>query len=128
MIYMKELNVREKENLISPIMYLAVLSKSNALLEIMQNFIENDNIISYFDIKDGVKYEHVIKEKWINNYQKVIDYCKERDIYSEPSEEEKDKEKFLCVAGIGASLCDIVNDILLECDTDCEKYEISFHK
>lgn len=113
-MHMKELNVREKENLIPPRLYLCVTENCKVLLEILDDLVERENIIKYFDLKDGVKFKNITDEKWMNNYKEIFDKCNEKNIYNEPPEEMEERDNFLCIKGIGAKLCDMVNATILE--------------
>ena len=118
-IHMKELNVREKENLIPPRLYLCITENCKVLLEILDGFIDNENIMKFFDLKDGDKFKNTTDENWLSNYQEIFDKCIEKEIYIEPPEDMEGRESYLCIKGIGAKLCDLVNAMILD---PSEKY------
>lgn len=120
MINMYELGVREKENLMSPSMYLLVSNRNTKLLEILNEEILDEKIIKYFDIKDGIKYKRRKNVDWVAHYNKILDKAVLRGIYSEPSEEDPKKDEHLCIEGIGADLSDLARKVLLEDDMSIE--------
>lgn len=57
MILLQSLDAREKENLFPPYMYIALCEEKAQFLSVIDKLIEDENIIKYFDIKDGIKYK-----------------------------------------------------------------------
>ena len=121
-VNMRQLGVREKENLFSPDFYSLVSDDKKILLEVLQTEGANDNAIKYFDIKEGIKYKNVNLDSWKEHYNGILEECKKRGIYVEPPEELENKEQHICVEGIGGRLCDAANEILLSTQEDIEKY------
>lgn len=112
-IHLSELGVREKENLMSPNMYLMITDNHKRLLEILEGEIENSKIIMFFDIKDGIKYKKYKIHGWVEYYQSVIDKFIAAGIYNIPQDETEATDDFLCLEGIGDKMCDDVCIILL---------------
>ena len=119
-ILLKELEVREKENLLSPNIYKIICEKNKTMLEVLECFFEDENILKYFDIKDGVKLKRYQDEVWKNYYQKVIDKLIEQGVFKIPEDEKKQKD-FLCVEGIGEKACNVLCKLLLKDEEVCKK-------
>ena len=54
--------VREKENLFPPSAYMLLCEEKMTFLMVLNQFIEDEKVIKYFDIKDGVKKYHIIEK------------------------------------------------------------------
>lgn len=119
-IILKALESREKENLFPPIVYMLLCEEKKELLTTLNLFIDNQKIIKFFDLKDGVKYKKYKKKRWLQYYKPLIDEFIKVGIYKEPIDSEI-KDDFICIEGIGDKLCDIVCQILLESELKSEE-------
>lgn len=114
-IHLHAPNVREKENLIPPNMYLAVMNEESKLLKILkEHFLIDENIIKYFDIKDGIKYKKVRGSKWYETYKDLINKCRDEGIFDTPPKGCEKEDEYTCIKGIGANACDVVNRVILD--------------
>ncbi len=111
-IMLYELNAREKENLISPEMYLCFIE--DKLLELINNEFKDENILLYFDIKDGITYKRKLVPdiRWNNYYNELINKCEEKNICNLEAKVEKD----IYIHGIGGSICEKVSSVFLSID------------
>lgn len=103
---------REKENLFPPSVYLLLCQECTDLLTTLNKFIDNEKIIKYFDIKDGVKYKKYKICGWKQYYKSVIEEFEKTGAYRLPIEGD-DLDKFICIKGIGDKMCDIACQALL---------------
>lgn len=111
-ILLQSLDAREKENLFPPCLYIALCEEKAQFLSIIDKFIEDENIIKYFDIKDGIKYKTYNDSAWRSYYIKVVDMLMQEGLFLLPDEEEV-AEEFMCVDGIGAVICDVISKVFL---------------
>lgn len=120
-ILVKALDSREIENLFPPNVYLLLYEEKNILLTILYQFIENEKIIKYFDVKDGVTYKKYKIKGWQEYYKDVIAELERAGIYQLPQDDRNDKEDFVCLEGIGDKKCDFICKILLDEENVCEE-------
>lgn len=113
-MHLKALDVREKENLFPPNAYMLLCEEKMPFLRVLHQFIEEEKIIKYFDIKDGVKYKKYKINGWEQYYKAVIERLIQEGIYKLPQQEEEDKDNFICIEGVGERICDVVCKVLLE--------------
>ena len=128
-----ELGVRERENLFPPYFYNLIISDSHKLFDILESYIDNESLIKYVDIKDGIKYKKIAKfggengnKKWDDFYRDFLEKCESESILLKPEDNTPCKDDFKCIKGIGPNLCDLLIDILIELDED--KFEQNFSK
>lgn len=119
-MYLETLESREKENLIPPNLYSLLCEEKRPLLMVLNQFIDNEKIIKYFDLKDGIKYRMYKTTGWEQYYKSVIDELVKVGIYKLPNKEEIDDD-YICLYGIGDKLCDVVNKVLFETEVVCEE-------
>lgn len=112
-LLLKALEAREKENLFPPSAYMLLCEEKKAFLEVLDQFVEEEKIIKYFDIKDGVKYKKYKINGWEQYYETLVEALTKAGIYKLPKLDEM-KEDFVCIEGIGDKVCDIVCQVLLE--------------
>lgn len=112
-LLLKGLVSREKENLFPPSAYMLLCEEKKGLLAVLNQFIKEEKIIRYFDLKDGVKFKKYKIEGWGQYYKTLIDELINAGVYKVPEPEEM-KEDFVCLEGIGDKVCDIVCQVLLE--------------
>jgi len=107
------LNVREKENLFSPKMYIPFCdsSKINFLTK-LDNY-NDKNIYYYFDIKDGIKYEKFNDVEWRNHYSAFISKFVTDGVIKT---RKRMKDDDICSQSIGDKVCDKVCHLLLTVD------------
>lgn len=110
------LGVREKENLFSPNIYKEFSKQHIKFLTVLEKFIDNENVIKYFDIKEGVKYQQYLDSFWLSYYLTVVDELKNEKIFHLPKENEEEG-KYCCISGIGRHLNEEVCMALL-CDKE----------
>ncbi len=124
-IELYDLKVREKENLVPPNLYQLVLNNENPLLKVLEEEMNNNKSVFFFNIKDGVNLKTIEKYsddvRWQKYYKGIIDKCRALGIYMEL--EGKDSSH-LCIKGIGSNMCERVNDLILSIDG--ESYEENF--
>ena len=118
-MYLKALDSREKENLFPPSAYMLLCEEKRTLLAVLNRFIDEDKIIKYFDIKDGIKYKKYKIDGWEQYYKQVIDELIKVGEYKLPGSEEIEDD-FICLDGIGDKICDIVCQVLLGPETTSE--------
>ena len=119
-MYLSALESREKENLFPPSAYIPLCKEKIALLNVLSQFISEEKIIRYFDIKDGIKYKKYKINGWEQYYKRVIDELKKEGIYKMPESGEEDDD-FVCLEGIGDKMSDIVCKAFLESEEISEK-------
>lgn len=112
-LLLKALEAREKENLFPPSAYMLLCEERRMLFTVLNQFIEEEKVIKYFDIKDGVKYKKYKIDGWEQYYKTLIDELIKVGVYKLPEPEEM-KEEFVCMEGIGDKVCDVVCQVLLE--------------
>lgn len=117
-ILLKELGVREKENLLPPKAYMTICDKNQTLLQTLDCFVDDEKIIKYFDIKDGVKFKRYQQENWKKYYDRVISKLIERDAFTFPPNGENVND-FKCVEGIGEKACNTMSRLLLKDEMTC---------
>lgn len=108
-----ELPVREKENLIPSTIY-SLFVDSGIVHVIADNYSDDEEINSFFDIKGGIKYKKIVNhnEIWENKYGKVIEICRNAGICKgEVSDEITNLDKYY-IDGIGDKICDNVADAI----------------
>jgi hypothetical protein len=101
---LRELESREKENLLPPYAYLLICKEKKDVLQALNACKENEKIIRYFDIKDGIKLGVFEDKVWQNYYKDLIDKLNNLGAIHQPASN-KDK-KFVCIDGIGGFLCE----------------------
>lgn len=114
------LESREKENLFPPSAYMLLCEEKRTLLTVLEQFVEEEKIIKYFDIKDGIKYKKYKTNGWEKYYKEVIDELIKAKIYKLPQPEEKE-DNFICMEGIGDKICDVVCQVLLGTEVTSEE-------
>lgn len=118
---LEKLDAREKENLFPPIIYMLLCEEKKVLLMVLHKFIEEEKIIKYFDIKDGIKYKKYKINGWESYYKAVIDELIRAGIYKLPQQNEEEKDDFICIEGVGEKICDVVCKVLLEEEVNSEE-------
>lgn len=111
---LKALDVREKENLFPPSAYMLLCEEKIAFLMVLHQFVEEEKIIKYFDIKDGIKYKKYKINGWEQYYKAVIDEMTRVGLYKLPQQEKEDNDDFICIEGIGEKICNVLCKVLLE--------------
>ena len=117
---LKALESREKENLFPPSVYMVLCEEKKDLLMILNQFVGEENLIRYFDIKDGVKYKKCKIDGWEEYYKILIDELIKAGIYKLP-EKEDIGEDFVCVEGIGDKICDVACQVFLTEEENSEE-------
>lgn len=112
-ICLETLRVREKENLFPPSIYTLFCEDKKGYLEVLEQFEDNEKIMGFFDIKDGVKYKKHRQKVWHDYYEKVIKRLRQKKLYKLPKNRDV-KDDFVCIEGIGDKLCDEVVKAMLE--------------
>lgn len=107
LIYFYELQVREKENLLSPEMYQSVNEEELKLISILKKYPSE---YLFFDFKDGVKHKRFKDQRWMNHYSHIVEECKENGLYIENDNEE---DQFIHIKGIGGKQAQRVDELLL---------------
>ncbi len=71
------LKVREKENLLPPILYIRILNHSKKFLDLLNKKLENEELLRFIDIKDGFKAKkfNSVNEKWHKLYDDFLIEC-----------------------------------------------------
>lgn len=118
---LKALGVREKENLFPPAAYMLVCDENQILLKVLNHFAKEENVIKYFDIKDGVKLKKYQIAGWKQYYSEVIEELIREGGYKLPEIVDGCNPEFICIEGIGDKICDVVCKVLLEDENVCKK-------
>lgn len=97
------LMVREKENLFSPLFYMRRLNCSEGILNLLNERIENEELLRFFDIKEGFTAKKIRKAtpQWHCLYDEFLCECEKRKLLNCRIEEigEKD-EDFKVLSGL----------------------------
>lgn len=113
-IKLYELNAREKENLISPEMYLNIVE--NDLLNIINQEFKEENVLLFFDIKEGVTCKKKLYPDtgWSYHYNNLIKRCENIGICNIDAKEDTD----VYINGIGGKICEYVSGIYFAIDKE----------
>ena len=114
------LESREKENLFPPSVYMLLCEEKRTLLMVLNQFIDEEKVIKYFDVKDGIKYKKYKINGWEQYYKPVIDELMKAGVYKLPNPEEVEDD-FICMDGIGDKICDVLCQVLLGTETTFEE-------
>ncbi|WP_460271927.1 hypothetical protein [Bacillus sp. NEAU-Y102] len=108
-----ELNVREKENLIPPSMYLMCCNNSSKdiliELEKIENSQEHQTKLKYIDIKDGIKVKSVKDEHYKKYFRELFEVVNLIGCSLEEIDQKNNKE--VLMPGIGGKLEDFIKDV-----------------
>lgn len=129
-ILLKALESREKENLLPPRVYIPFDTRKEKMLEILHKFIEEKNIIRFFDIKEGIKHKKYKIKGWEKYYKEIINEFIKAGIYKIQDEEnEIVDDEFVHLEGIGDKVNEIACKILFtdqkSAEQEMKKYNLS---
>lgn len=114
LVCLEDLKVREKENLFPPSIYKLFCEEKKDFLEVLTQFENDEKLVGFFDIKDGIKYKKYKIKGWEEYYEIVINSLQEKKIYKLPKSKDKYNGDFVCIEGIGDKLCDRIVNFMLE--------------
>ncbi|MFD1359089.1 hypothetical protein ACFQ4X_14310 [Fictibacillus halophilus] len=111
-----ELTVREKENLISPSLYLLCANNSiRGTLTKLKKIEESESLstkLKYIDLKDGIKAKTLKSNETRKKYLEDL-FNEVSDLFACSYDEIEDKhDEYPIINGIGSALEDFYNDIL----------------